>query len=80
MPLTEGQKTAIQEASQEANIRANRIIYAIQRPMMAVQDYEQLDPAETHLDAIGIVNGSKAKAIIFCDELKAYLASLSDIT
>ena len=80
MPLTANQKAAIQKANEEANEMINRLLYAVNRPRTAIQDLEELDPTETHANAIGMVNGSKDAAILVCDELKTYLESLPDLT
>jgi hypothetical protein len=80
MPLSEGQKTAILKANEEANGMINRLLYAVNRPRTAIQDLEELDPTETDADAIGMVNRSKDVAITVCDELKTYLEGLPDLT
>lgn len=77
MPLTDDQKITIGETISEANNLVQQLSYAVNRAFTVIAD-EALDPAGDYGDAVGMVNQSKAQAILLCDELKLYLQGLAD--
>lgn len=80
MPLTDIQRERIEEAHQTAAQCVYKIQRAIGHPLLVIYTIDEIDTDESAIDAVAMVNESKGRAIALCDELKAYLQSLPDLS
>lgn len=80
MPITDVQREKIIEAHAEANNKVGLILEAVNTPWQVLALIDKVDTAEAHISAVNMINHSKAMAIAYADDLKAYLVALPDIS